>query len=475
MSNFSFLWHDYETWGINPKLDRPLQFAAIRTDYDLKPIAEPINLYSTPPVDRLPNPEACLIINLSPQDVLKKDHLPEVKFIDHINQHMLVPHTCSLGYNSLRFDDEVTRFSLYRNLFEPYAREWKNGNSRWDLIDVLRLARSLRPDGINWPVNDEGKPSLKLTDLSTANHIEHTGAHDALADVQATLSMAKLLKTKQTKLYDFAFNNRSKQYVFSQLDLIQPKMALHFSGMYPTSQGNMAIVVPIARDPSNNNGIVVYDLSCDPNVLESDDIAKLNYLLFTKTEDLVEGEHRLPLKTVHANKCPIVVPLNTLTTEAISRFEIDLNLCKDNLAKLQAIPQLETKIQRVLGFSQFEPSETDMALYDGFFSDKDQTLMRKIHQDKNITLQDYNFTDSRLKTLAFRFKARNYPHTLNEAETQQWHQFIYQSLNSDDSNGLNISQFNAEIHRLEDANLPLTHQKILDELKAWGKTINLEQ
>jgi len=474
MPDFTLLWHDYETWGVNPRLDRPLQFAAIRTDYDLNQIAEPVELYATPPLDMLPNPEACLVINLTPQEILQKNHLPEVGFINKINQHMLVPGTCTVGYNNLRFDDEVTRFALYRNLFEPYAREWKNGNSRWDLLDPLRLARALRPEGINWPLNQDGELSMRLTDLTAANNIEHTGAHDALADVRATIEMARLLKSKQKKLYDFVFTRRSKTHVLQELDLVNPKMLLHVSGMYPSARGNLAIVWPVARHPTNNNGIVVYDLTYAPDALLSDDIEKLHELLFTKTEDLKHGQERLALKTVHVNKCPVIAPLSTLSEDAVSRFNIDLKLCEDNLLKLKAISNLEVKVQNILSLQKFPSADADLALYDGFFNDKDRALMDKVHKSRGeIVLADYKFSDSRLKEMLFRFKARNYPHTLTESESKKWRKFIRYNLNSSEGMGLSIKEFNLEITRLKNTGLDLRQHKILEDLTYWVKTIQV--
>ncbi|MGH8474260.1 MAG: exonuclease domain-containing protein, partial [Methylococcales bacterium] len=124
-------WHDYETFGTDPAWDRPAQFAGLRTGEDLEIIAEPLVLYCKPADDMLPNPEACLITGITPQLASRKG-LPEADFIAAIHEQLAQPATCGAGYNSLRFDDEVTRNCLYRNFYDPYAREWQHGNSRWD-------------------------------------------------------------------------------------------------------------------------------------------------------------------------------------------------------------------------------------------------------------------------------------------------------------------------------------------------------
>jgi exodeoxyribonuclease-1 len=208
----SFYWHDYETFGVDPSRDRPSQFAGLRTDQDLNPIGEPLVIYCQPQKDILPSPAACLITGITPQLALEKG-LPEPTFIDLIHRELSQPMTCGVGYNSIRFDDEVSRYCLYRNFYDPYQREWKNGNSRWDILDMLRLMRALRPEGIEWADHEPGRPSFKLEHLTAANNIAHEAAHDALSDVTATIAMAKLVKQKQPRLFDYVVNNRSKKVV----------------------------------------------------------------------------------------------------------------------------------------------------------------------------------------------------------------------------------------------------------------------
>ncbi|MEI7943054.1 MAG: exodeoxyribonuclease I, partial [Candidatus Riflemargulisbacteria bacterium] len=189
MINSSFLFYDLETFGINPQLDRIAQFACIRTNENLEQIEEPTVLYCKISEDYLPEIEACLLTGITPQDTLKKG-ICEYEFIKQINEIFSVPETCVLGYNNIRFDDEFIRNSLYRNLFDPYKREWANGNSRWDLIDMVRLTHDLRPGNISWPQNEDGNTSFKLEDLAKANHLTNGDSHDALADVKNTVELA---------------------------------------------------------------------------------------------------------------------------------------------------------------------------------------------------------------------------------------------------------------------------------------------
>jgi len=201
-SKNTLYWHDYETFGIDPKRDRPVQFAGIRTDEALNIIGAPLVIYCQPANDFLPSPQACMITGISPQLALKEG-VNEAEFISRIHAEFARPGTCTVGYNNIRFDDEFTRYTLYRNFYDPYAREWQNGNSRWDIIDLLRVTRALRPAGINWPERDDGQSSFRLEELSKANNIAHDAAHDALSDVLATIEVARLIKARQPVQTDF--------------------------------------------------------------------------------------------------------------------------------------------------------------------------------------------------------------------------------------------------------------------------------
>ena len=295
----TFYWHDYETWGASPAVDRPSQFAGVRTDEDLNLLGEPLVIYCQPPVDVLPHPEACIVTGITPQ-VAIKEGLPEYEFIQKIHAEFSVPATCGVGYNSVRFDDEVTRYTLYRNFYDPYEREWRNGNSRWDIIDMVRLVYALRPEGIEWPVVD-GRPSFRLELLTEANGISHASAHDAFSDVEATIALARLIKLKKPQLYDYVYSHRGKREVTRLIDVANKKPLLHISSMFSSEHGCAALVVPLAEHPSNKNAVISFDLSCDPTPLETLSAEEIAERVFTANADLPEGVERLPLKLIHLN------------------------------------------------------------------------------------------------------------------------------------------------------------------------------
>jgi exodeoxyribonuclease I len=471
-------WHDYETFGIDPRYDRPSQFAGIRTDEDLNIIGDPLMVYCKPAGDSLPSPQACLVTGITPQEAVQKG-VNEAEFIHQIHQEFAEPGTCGVGYNSLRFDDEFTRFTLYRNFYDAYAREWQNGNSRWDIIDMARLTRALRPEGINWPDREDGKPSFRLEQLTAANNIEHQGAHDALVDVYATIALAKLIKTAQPKLYDFVFNHRQKNAVSPLLNLRDRTPVVHVSRMYPSEYCGTALVIPIAKDPTNNNGIIVYDLRHSPEALINEDADTLRTWLFTPTAELPEGVTRPALKTLHINKCPVVVPENTLNDDAAERLQIDRAQHYQHLEMLNAAGDLTQKITEIFTAPDYETiDDPDASLYGGgFFSGGDKRKMELIRsaEPEHLKTMSIPFDDQRLPEMLFRYRARNWPNSLSDEENEQWQQYRQQRLNGDDNGKiLSFNRFFETIKQSQSEDLDQKQQQVLQDLEAYGQQLQQE-
>ncbi|WP_432463127.1 exodeoxyribonuclease I [Agarivorans sp. QJM3NY_33] len=424
MNQQTFLFHDYETFGIHPGRDRPCQFAAIRTDLELNPIGEPIELFCQPANDYIPQPQACLVTGITPQQALQKGMI-ESEFIDKINQEFSQPGTCGVGYNSIRFDDEVTRYTLFRNFLDPYEREWKNGNSRWDLIDMVRACYALRPDGIEWPTDANGIVSFRLELLTAANGLSHANAHDAVSDVYATIAMAKLIKDKQPKLFSYLLNMRNKKVVAEKFDLLNNKPLVHISGMFGATQGCASWILPIAWHPVNKNAMIVVDLNQDASVLLALNAEQINQRLYTARANLAADELPIPVKLVHTNKCPVLAPASTLTPERAEQLGLNRSQCRQSLDLLVNNKLLiQEKLNQVFSLeSEFaEDDNPDTSLYRGFVGNADKNLMQVLRDsDPNlISKERFQFADPRLNRLLLRFKARNYPECLSEDELQQW-------------------------------------------------------
>ncbi len=465
-------WHDYETWGEVPAQDRPSQFAGIRTDEDLNVIGEPLMIYCKPTDDLLPKPEACLVTGLTPQVALAEG-LPEPEFISAIHAELSQPGTCSVGYNTIRFDDEVTRYTLYRNFYDPYEREWRNGNSRWDIIDMVRLTKALRPDGIEWPLREDGLPSFKLEHLTVANGLSHEAAHDALSDVHATIAVAKLIKDKQPQLYNYVFNLRAKRKVAELIDILNRKPLLHISSMFPAENGCAAVVSPLAMHPTNSNGVIVFNLSEDPTPLFELSAEQIRERMFTRTEDLPEGVSRIPLKVVHLNKCPVLTTVKLLDPASQERLHIDMSVCEKHWQMLSQV-DLRQKLQQVFSESNFEPSpDPEQQLYGGFLNDADKATCEAVRRatPEQLAQQTFAFHDNRLGELLFRYRARHHRESLTDAEKQQWQQFRQARL-TDPAAGasLTMSEFRERLASLGgDASLSAEKQEILSALEDYAE------
>ena len=438
----SFYWFDYETFGTHPAWDRPCQFAGVRTDMNLNEIEEPSVFFCRQSMDYLPNPIACQVTGLSPQQV-NESGLCESEFIARIIEQIGAPGTCSLGYNNIRFDDEFTRHILFRNYRDAYEHEYKDGNSRWDLLDVVRLTRALRPDGINWPVNDEGRPSNRLEHLTAANGIEHGNAHDALSDVRATIGIARLIRQKQPRLFSYAFELRTKHAVAKSLNVRQANISLLVSTNIPATRSHLAAILPICLDPKRGNSVIVLDLQNDPTQwldLSADEIARLTF-------NRGKSTNRPGLMTVQTNKCPVVMPYRALLDADAERLGID----KTRIEKHRQIAQrlhsdeMRSKIAQAMHREwESEDVEVEGSLYSGgFFSADDKQRAAALLNANPASIQGIgiHFEDERLKRLAPRFQARNYPESLSAAGLEKWKAFCHDRLTDDSSPWLSFSQF----------------------------------
>lgn len=433
MNQPSFFIYDYESFGVDPARDRVAQFAGIRTDSDFNIIGEPVMLYCKQTPDYLPSPEAVMVTGITPQ-LCNEKGVAEPEFCARIHHEFSQPNTCILGYNNIRYDDEMTRYTFFRNFFDPYEYSYRHGNSRWDLLDVVRACYALRPEGIEWAFDEEGVPSFKLEKLTQANHIEHENAHDAMADVYATIAMAKLIKQKQPRLFEFFFAHRHKKALEALIDTAEMTPLVHISGMLGNYRGNTAWVAPLAWHPSNQNALIVCDLAGDVQSLVDESVEVLKTRLYTKKETLdADGLSRTPLKLVHINKCPILAPAKTLLPENAERLGIDRQACLENLKIIKAHKSLiREKVIEIHSeertFGEAENVET--TLYEGFFSAADKNNMAILRDLPPETLSNHGlkFSDPRVEKLLFHYRARHYPQTLNRTEQIRWQKYCYQQI-----------------------------------------------
>lgn len=473
----SFLFYDLETFGADPRTTRIAQFAAIRTDAALNQIDEPISFFVRPADDLLPSPIATLITGIAPQAALR-DGINEAQAFSRIFDEMARPETCSIGYNSLRFDDEFVRHGLFRNFFDAYEREWRGGNSRWDLLDVMRLAHALRPDGIAWPQREDGATSFKLEHLAEANGVRTGDAHEALSDVRALIGLGRKLKAAQPKLWEYALKLRDKRYAASLLDVVAMMPVLHVSQRFPANRLCAAPILPLARHPHIDSRVLVFDLGQDPDALlrlQADEIADR---LYTPAADLPDGESRIALKEIHLNKCPALIAWDHLRAADFTRLNIEPAEVERRAGVIrEAGPTLVEKVRRVFSAERNRaPGDVDASLYDGFIGDGDKRLFRdvRVTPPEALGARTFGFKDPRLHELLFRYRARNWPDSLSIDERTRWNDYRRLRLRSN----AGLSEYNFELFHAELAALRLVHAGdgaklgLLDQLDAWARQID---
>jgi len=472
LTEITLLWHDYETWGVNPRRDRPAQFAAIRTNLNLEIIEDPIEIFCQPSHDFIPHPEAVLVTNITPQRAMAEG-VPEATFFQQINAAFSKVGTCGVGYNSIRFDDEVTRFGFYRNFIDPYAREWQNGNSRWDILDLVRMTYALRPEGMTWPLREDATKlaSFRLEHLTAANGIEHAGAHDALIDVKATIEIARLIKKTQPRLFDFYFSLRQKAKAATLLKVHSPKIVLHVSGMFSAELGCISPIYPLMQHPVNKNEIICFDLRQDPKLLLSLNAEEMAVNLYTPNKERAEDDIRVALKGIHLNKSPALAPVKTLSTEQALKWQINWQQIEAHKQKLVADHTLLPRLQQMYQAKRdFAETDVDSALYNGFINPTDRKICNHIINMSAEALADFNppFSDSRLQTLFSRYRARNWPDTLNINEQREWQEFCHARLmDGEYGSTLTVDEFNHVLDEISQRELTSEQKKLMQTLVAW--------
>ncbi len=471
----TFFWHDYETFGRVPRRDRPAQFAGLRTDAELNVIGEPVMHYCKPAPDSLPDPESCLLTGILPQQCLQQG-LPEHAFAAAIEAELAAPGTIGVGYNSIRFDDEVTRYLFWRSLIDPYGREWQNGCSRWDLLDTLRCTWSLRPEGIEWPRHDDGRPSFKLEHLSAANGLAHEAAHDALSDVRATIALARLVKARQPRLWDFCLRLRDKNAVRAEIGVERP--FVHLSGRYPAERGCLAVVWPLAPHPTNKNELIVWDLAQDPAELAALDAEQVRQRLFVRQDDLPEGVQRLPIKTIHLNKSPVVIGNLKTLGPAAERWGVDLAAAARHAQHAGTAAAQATVLwpQVFARPAPAQPVDVDEDLYGGFLGQEDRRTLQRLRALSPQALAERRpaFQDDRLDELLFRYRARNFADTLNDAERQRWQAHCAARLHDGAGGATTLTQYFQRIDELAEQ-ADDRDQAILEALYDYGTEIAPER
>lgn len=465
----TFFFYDLETSGLDARYQRIMQFAGQRTNIDMQPIGEPINILVRLSDDILPEPPAVLVTGITPQKTLEEG-ISEAEFARMLNEKVFTPNTITTGFNNVRFDDEFIRTTLWRNFYDPYEWSWKDGRSRWDLLDVVRMTRALRPEGITWPVREDGKPTNRLELLSTKNGLEHAHAHDALSDVEALIGMAKLIKEKQPKLFEYLFKLRDKKEVAKIVNLENPQPFVYSSGRYSGEFQHTTIAFPVAPG-ARAGSVLVYDLRINPDEFSSLSSEEIKKTLFAPYKDRKKDDFKaIPVKEMMYNRCPAVAPLGVISDKKTWQ-NIDLNqeIVEEHLKNLQKNQGFIDKVAAAFAAREAYPKAKDVEgqLYDSFMQYKDKPRVAAVRNADEKALADFHpdFIDERLSELLLRYKARNFPHSLNKDEQDAWEIYKTEKFKQ------NIGKFSQNLMSLSQERTDEQAQFLLKELQFWAENI----
>lgn len=464
----TFFFYDLETSGLNARCDRIMQFAGQRTDKDLNPIGDAVNVLVKLNEDTLPSPEAVMVTGITPQQTLEEG-FSEAEFARMLSEEIFTPDTIAVGFNNVRFDDEFIRYLLWRNFYDPYEWGWKDGRSRWDVLDVVRMTRALRPDGIKWPVNEDESPSCRLEHLTKENNLNHYKAHDAMSDVMATIAVIKLVKEKQSQLYEYLLKMRDKNEVKKLVNLDNKQPFVYCSGRYGSQFNFTTVAFPLTS--GKNGNIVVYDLRYDPTPFLNLDQKELARKLYaTREERKAEGFVNLPVKELQYNHCPTVAPLGVLNQgDGWNKLALSEEMITKNKSILLSNPTFAENIRSIFeGKADYKKSpDPEEQLYDSFVPDVDKIRIEAVRNATTEHLADFhpNFVDERLDPLLLHYKGRNFPKCLSEDEAVSWEQWRSKRI------GSGLPAFYKSLQFIASKNPDDKKQFLLQELQLWAESI----
>ncbi len=450
-----------------------MQFAGQRTTLELEPIGDPVNVLVRLTEDILPTPDAILITGITPQQT-QSDGVSEAEFLKIFYDIVAKPGTIFAGFNSIRFDDEFMRFLHYRNFYDAYAWQWQDGRSRWDLLDVVRMTRALRPEGITWPTVD-GKPTNRLELLTKANGIEHANAHDALADVRASIAVAQRIRQTQPKLFRWMLEYRDKSLIKNLVDKDKP--FIYTSGKYDNETEKTTVAIQVCPHPKNK-GALVYDLRHNPEPFLRLSVAELAERWRWTREPNTPA--RLPVKTLQYNRCPAVAPLAVLDQASQKRLRLDMSHVSKHLETLRQHPDFIPKVLEALALLDIEQAnrqkknvaDAEAQLYDRFISNEDAKRMSQLrHTDpEGISLFATQFQDDRLRDMVPRYKARNFSRSLTDEERTVWEQYRYHRLMAGGAQS-RLAQYMHRLGELSQAVESAEKRYLLEELQLYAESI----
>jgi len=404
----NFIFYDFETSGLSSAFDQPLQFAGIVTDENLVEL-ERVNIRCQIAPHILPSPYALHVTNISPEQTVEPS-LPNTFDFAQTLQEFIAKWSpaCWLGYNTIAFDELMMRQMFYQNLQPEIFATQMNGNNRLDVMKMVMATHAEAPDALTWPLGDNGKTSFKLDRLAPANGFAHASAHDALADVEATIFMFHKIQLGAPSLFAKLLKVREKAIILSELKSYLPmEITLRFGGNAPkTYQG---CYCGTSKDNSNTIGFADFDLN---------DAAELSGASELEVTNLIEGSPK-KIRTLAVNKSETFRLINHPTASM-------LEFCET----VKQSADLRAYVSQVLSERYEERDDADLEveekIYSGFYGKLDKDLLSEFQKAswvERVSIVN-SFEDVRLRQLGKRLIAFYAPELLSAEQQNALKEFI---------------------------------------------------
>nr|WP_229650562.1 exodeoxyribonuclease I [Vibrio splendidus]MCC4883227.1 exodeoxyribonuclease I [Vibrio splendidus] len=465
--------YDYETSSIDKHHGQPVQGAWILTDKDLTVIPNTEgNVFCKLRPDVVPTIDAFLITKIDPA-TLKEKGVSENEFSKTIQiamqQH---PKTCISGYNTMKFDDEVTRNLMFRNNRRMYDHEWKNSNGRVDFYNLVKMAYAYYPDVITFPRKEDGKVSLKLEDLCIANNILHEQAHDALSDVVGTIQLARLIKERQPRMFDYFVNLSNQNNVRKLLTCGDP--LFYTERVIDEERCFTTMLYPVVKDSKNDKAFLCVDLTQDPSALLNSTPEEIRKLMFTKRAELPEDAPRLGVHSIKTNKQPILrQAVGKTIPHLCGRFGIDMNKCLENLAKIQADPKIKERLQQAFINEQEPASDVYGSIYSGgFLSNNDMSIRDSMQHIVNFETNETGLSKADVYGTALR---ANEPKRVSELLLRsKWNTYLDNLLASGEYSPVEFRHYLQYVSKVISFPIPNADNHTISQFKERLKELEYE-
>ena len=457
-----FAFYDFETTGISPSFDQPLQFAAILVDGNFQEV-ERINLRCRLSRHIIPSPYAMLVTGLKPEQLIDSNLPSLFEFSQSLSQliRRWTP-AVWIGYNSINFDEMFLRHLFYQNLHADLYATQSNGNTRFDIMKAMQIIWLKHPDLFTWPQNDKGDLVLRLDQLAPANGFSAHNAHDALGDVEATIYLAERIAEANPTLWQAMLNNRFRQQSLEHLTTFKPmEMIVRYGGQVPKS----IIGCYCGQVKGSNSMVGFFDLeAASPTEIYHDEDA---------LREAITNSPKI-IRSVNLNAIPNLLELKTPSNQHLQSAQF-----------IADHPDLQARISALLAERLKTMGEQDVynvedKIYHGFYSVSDKRLLA---QFQNITWGERHqmlsqFQDQRLQELGLRLIATNVPELLTKEQLQDFENACKEKWSmQDETPWMSIAKFQSELDQIQEIGVydDQTINALASFLKDWVRPVFEQQ